>query len=609
MATNVSPPFMSFNDANGKPLEGGKIYIGEAGQNAETNPLPVYWDQAGTIPAAQPITTSGGYPWRSGSTANIFVGSSYSIIVKDKNGVLVFTSPINQVSEGINAIFYGWKNYVSNSSFEDGGSTGWNLGKDTGTTVPLSGGIGGGTSSFLPLSIERTAPLAGSSSLLINKPASNCQGSTVYSNNMTIDREDVSSAMELTFTFQTPVGDYATDDYKVFLWDVTGGSLVTLSTNSLPTTLGVPGRFTATLTSTSNLVYRIVIMCVNSSNLNAFSIMIDSILFRPAVSITNALTLGGTTLANLQKGSADYLYEAGSIHPKLSYKAPSVWNAGSPYSYFPALDLSAITGSQTIDSSGVSSGLTLSPITKLVSAPFVTWARAQKLTLREGMGATAKSDFTLSTYSLTSNVVTLTFAVDTDLTAMINMLIEWGLVEGASANLLTYTADYTKGPVINIPTALGAIPANDYVVTGYNSAARTVTFAYTNANIGSTASSVQCAFYPYRIPGSTTTARVTAVQGRALVGANDGLLENVAHGKRRGRFQGHRHLPLAGTAFDENVGSGGELGGVGTVIETTSVTTGNPTTDTVNGTTRTGPETDVRNLAVHFYIGLGGLDT
>jgi len=314
-----------------------------------------------------------------------------------------------------------------------------------------------------------------------------------------------------------------------------------------------------------------------------------------------------STIGLSQKGLIDYIHYPGHIDQALYYRAPSVWDAGAPYSYFPCLDLSAITLSQTVDSTGVSSGLTLSPITKLVSAPFVTWARAQKMILREGMGATAKSDFTLSTYSLTSNVVTLTFAVDSDLTAMINMLIEWGLAEGASTDLLTYSANYTRGPVINIPTALGAIPANDYTVTGYNSAARTVTFAFTNADIGSTASSVQCAFYPYRIPGSTTTARITAVQGRALVGANDSLLENVAGGKRRGRLQGHRQsgIGASGTGFTTALAGSNTAG----VDDPSWIGAGRVITDPNYGTVRVGPETDIRSISGHFYIGLGGLDT
>lgn len=301
MATNVSPPFMSFNDKHGKPLEGGKIYIGEAGQNAETNPIQVFWDQAGAIPAAQPIITSGGYPWRSGSAANIFVGTSYSIIVKDKNGVLVFSSPINNVSVGINAIFYGWKNYVLNSNFEDGSSTGWNLGKDSGTTTPLSGGIGGGISGFLPLSIERTNPLSGSCSMSINKPASNIQGSTIYSNNMTIDREDINIGMELIFSYQPPLSGYSSSDYNVFLWDVIGGSNIPLSTNLLPDTSGQPGKFSATFSSNSNQVYRIVIMCVSSTNVASFSFFIDSVICRPAISISNALTLDGVNPGNIGK--------------------------------------------------------------------------------------------------------------------------------------------------------------------------------------------------------------------------------------------------------------------------------------------------------------------
>lgn len=92
MAIIVSP-FQIFADTTGKPLENGKIYVGSINQNPETNPVQVYWDSALTIPAAQPIRTRGGYPWRSGTPAKIYVGDSYSITIRDKNGVFIFTSP------------------------------------------------------------------------------------------------------------------------------------------------------------------------------------------------------------------------------------------------------------------------------------------------------------------------------------------------------------------------------------------------------------------------------------------------------------------------------------------------------------------------------------
>lgn len=92
MASALFDPLQQFRDTDGKPLEDGYIYIGTANQNAQTNPITVYWDQAGTIPAAQPIRTSGGFPVRAGAAARVYVAADdYSIVVRDKNSRLVMS--------------------------------------------------------------------------------------------------------------------------------------------------------------------------------------------------------------------------------------------------------------------------------------------------------------------------------------------------------------------------------------------------------------------------------------------------------------------------------------------------------------------------------------
>jgi hypothetical protein len=81
-----------FFNTSGAPLTDGYLYIGTASQNPQTNPIAVYWDAAGTIPAAQPIRTSGGYPVRNGSPATVFVlATDFSLIVRDKSSKLVFS--------------------------------------------------------------------------------------------------------------------------------------------------------------------------------------------------------------------------------------------------------------------------------------------------------------------------------------------------------------------------------------------------------------------------------------------------------------------------------------------------------------------------------------
>ena len=61
----INDPFLYFEDLNGVPLNNGYIYFGVAGANPETSPITVYYDEAGTQPAAQPRIS--GAQWISGS--------------------------------------------------------------------------------------------------------------------------------------------------------------------------------------------------------------------------------------------------------------------------------------------------------------------------------------------------------------------------------------------------------------------------------------------------------------------------------------------------------------------------------------------------------------
>ena len=91
-APTVKVPFPNFSDRDGQPLDNGNVYIGTAFMDAEANPIQVYWDDALTIPASQPIKTSGGYFYRNGTVANVFVNGDYSMTVRDAKNTLVYTS-------------------------------------------------------------------------------------------------------------------------------------------------------------------------------------------------------------------------------------------------------------------------------------------------------------------------------------------------------------------------------------------------------------------------------------------------------------------------------------------------------------------------------------
>ena len=96
----VASPFQLFFDGAGDPLDNGSIYIGTVSQNPVTSPVQVYWDEAGTIPAAQPLRTSAGYIVRNGSPARVYLSEDdYSLLALDVKGRVVFTeSSVTSIS-------------------------------------------------------------------------------------------------------------------------------------------------------------------------------------------------------------------------------------------------------------------------------------------------------------------------------------------------------------------------------------------------------------------------------------------------------------------------------------------------------------------------------
>lgn len=86
-------PFGVFLGLDGRPLNGGDVYIGLANQDPETNPQQVYWDEDGLDSATQPLETLSGYIVDNGSVARFWTeNNAYSIRVKDRLGNEVFYS-------------------------------------------------------------------------------------------------------------------------------------------------------------------------------------------------------------------------------------------------------------------------------------------------------------------------------------------------------------------------------------------------------------------------------------------------------------------------------------------------------------------------------------
>ncbi len=88
--------FPVFLDTDGKPLDNGQVFIGNAGFEARTSPKASFFDPAMTIPTGTAtgaaITTSGGYAIRAGAPAQVYVDPDYSITVLNAADELVFST-------------------------------------------------------------------------------------------------------------------------------------------------------------------------------------------------------------------------------------------------------------------------------------------------------------------------------------------------------------------------------------------------------------------------------------------------------------------------------------------------------------------------------------
>lgn len=95
-ANRVESPFPILFDADGGPLNNGYVYVGIVNLDPESSPRSVYWDQALTVLAAQPVRTINGYFSQNGSPGKLFTDADdYSMTVKNKNLVQVYSSLAN----------------------------------------------------------------------------------------------------------------------------------------------------------------------------------------------------------------------------------------------------------------------------------------------------------------------------------------------------------------------------------------------------------------------------------------------------------------------------------------------------------------------------------
>ncbi|MCH7312916.1 GDSL-type esterase/lipase family protein [Acinetobacter sp. ANC 3882] len=92
MTNLVISPHVPFIDIDGSPLNEGFIFVGEKDKDPQVFPVSVYWDEAKTLPAVQPIRTRNGFVVNEGVISKIFIDqSNCSIAIKNRNQSIIHT--------------------------------------------------------------------------------------------------------------------------------------------------------------------------------------------------------------------------------------------------------------------------------------------------------------------------------------------------------------------------------------------------------------------------------------------------------------------------------------------------------------------------------------
>jgi hypothetical protein len=95
MSYAVQSPYAYYTDRDGSPLDGGYLYFGTANMPAESNPITVYWDEALTIPIAQPVRTRNGFAYNNGTPGIVWIADDASLTVKNQTGIVVYSAASN----------------------------------------------------------------------------------------------------------------------------------------------------------------------------------------------------------------------------------------------------------------------------------------------------------------------------------------------------------------------------------------------------------------------------------------------------------------------------------------------------------------------------------
>ena len=162
------------------------------------------------------------------------------------------------------------KNYIDNGTGEDD-TSGWITYFDSAGLNAVNGIDGSPT---VTLTRNTSTPLSGSGDLLITKDGSNRQGEgSSYA--FTIDNADKAKKLVVSFDYTTSA-NYADDDIKIQLYDISNTTLISPNGEDLKAVSGTGKHYASFQTASDSTSYRLIFHC-SSTNANAYTVNMDSV--------------------------------------------------------------------------------------------------------------------------------------------------------------------------------------------------------------------------------------------------------------------------------------------------------------------------------------------
>lgn len=205
-------------------------------------------------------------------------------------------------------------------------------------------------------------------------------------------------------------------------------------------------------------------------------------------------------------------------------KDPVAWSAGAPDAYFPAICLTSIGSYLDISSTNW-------PL-------LVPYLRSLQLKYKDGLPGEAANFLVTGITKSATGIVELAFTGGSEV--LCKALYEDYIINGTYTNYRSITLNqdiFSDGDLV---------VAGTYPITNINPIG-TISF---DSGVPGTATSfdlgITISMYPYRISGSSTTARIFSLKGLTLHGQGDENEYFFNAIRRRGYFQSHFHSLSAG---------------------------------------------------------------